>query len=329
MVTRNVIVTTALIAAVGIGAGIGIDRLVRSDGRPATSASAPATAAATAATAARPTGHSPKRYLFSQDAVAGTLTGPDDDHLTLELAGVRGSITRFTDRPQRTAQTVDVRDFLARWAARYATDPPNAVLSFRLPGQAAPQDIVLELTNPRYDRAAASARYDARRITVTADALPGVRHPLKPIAIATPNRFEAASLFIDDSDDTVNVMVKFGADYKYVWRPDLSQCAGYGSVGLAGFDPANLSYESYSDHSCFFRPTRARFDVYNTNPLISADGNPVKFGTVTFSGLGFISDCDGQLECDCGERDENDYVWLAFGSPPVGCNPEAFPDVRR
>ena len=65
------------------------------------------------------------------------------------------------------------------------------------------------------------------------------------------------------------------------------------------------------------------------NPLISADGNPVKFGTVTFSGLGFISDCDGQLECDCGERDENDYVWLAFGSPPVGCNPEAFPDVRR
>lgn len=138
-------------------------------------------------------------YLFVQDAAGGTLRGSDDQHLTLTLTGVADWVTRFADRPVRSAQTVDIRDFLARWRWRFGKSAPNVVLSYRLPGDPRPRDIVLELTNPRYDRATATATYDARRIHRTTDTLLDTRFPRTPVHYPTPQTFAGASIFIDDA----------------------------------------------------------------------------------------------------------------------------------
>jgi hypothetical protein len=138
-------------------------------------------------------------FLFSQDAAAGTLVGPDDQHLVLTLKPVRNWLTRFTDRPIHQAETVDLRDFLARWNARFAKHPPNGVLSFRVARDPYPRDMVLELSHPRYDRAARTITYDARRIKRSTDTLAGTKHKRKPVVYPIPARFESASLFIDNA----------------------------------------------------------------------------------------------------------------------------------
>jgi hypothetical protein len=143
------------------------------------------------------------RFLFAQDAASGSLKGPDEQHLKLTLRGVRDWVTRFDDRPVRAAQTVDVRDFLDRWHKRFATAPPNAVLSFRTSADAAPRDMVLELRHPHYDASAGTITYDARRLRRHSDNLPGTKYPRKAVIYPIPGEFQAASLFIDDAGDDI------------------------------------------------------------------------------------------------------------------------------
>ena len=90
-------------------------------------------------------------WLFVEDAAGGTITGPDDQHLKLKLNKVRKYITEFTDRPNRQAYALPNADFFTAWPQTFAGDPPNAVLSYSLPGQQQPLNIVLTLTNPQYD----------------------------------------------------------------------------------------------------------------------------------------------------------------------------------
>ena len=93
----------------------------------------------------------PVSWLFVEDAAGGTITGPDDQHLKLKLNKVRKYITEFTDRPNRQAYALPNADFFTAWPQTFAGDPPNAVLSYSLPGQQQPLNIVLTLTNPQYD----------------------------------------------------------------------------------------------------------------------------------------------------------------------------------
>ena len=158
-------------------------------------------AASTATSNATPT-----MYLFSQDASAGSLTGPDELHLTLTLTGIRRWVTRFTDRPFHAAQTVDLRDFLDRWNGRFGASPPNAVLSFKVAGDPRLRDMVLELRNPRYDRAEDTIVYSARRIRRTPDRLQGTRFHLPPVVYPIPHSFGPAALFIDDARRTCCVI---------------------------------------------------------------------------------------------------------------------------
>ena len=238
-------------------------------------------------------------YLFSQTAAGGSLRGTDERELTLTLSGVRDRVTRFTDRPARKAQTVDVRDFLARWDARFAVAPPNAVLSYRSPAERAPRELVLELRNPRYDRAARTMTYDARRIPETTDRIPGTKHPRRPVVQPLPRTFGAAALFIDDSSgDEVDVIVndvsaqnngQDEAGVRLAWRADLSQCAGYGTSDWRGGLQVYASYDSFSDGHCFFKPTYARFNIMVVQP----DGSLSNQGTITFSSSGFLVSCVG------------------------------------
>ncbi|MES1246429.1 MAG: hypothetical protein ABUS54_01995, partial [Actinomycetota bacterium] len=89
------------------------------------------------------------QFLWVLSGAHGTLSGPDDAHLTLRLAGARPWLTRFDDRPMRDAARVANRDFVSRWNLRFAHDPPNAVLSYD-DATGTPRQLVLELRLPQW-----------------------------------------------------------------------------------------------------------------------------------------------------------------------------------
>jgi len=144
----------------------------------------------------------PASWLFVEDAAGGTITGPDDQHLKLKLNKVRKYITEFTDRPNRQAYALPNADFFTDWPQTFAGDPPNAVLSYSLPGQQQPLNIVLTLTNPQYDAIKRTVAYDAVRILQATDIYLDIPDLAPFQTHKTPQRFGKASLFIDDATTT-------------------------------------------------------------------------------------------------------------------------------
>jgi hypothetical protein len=112
---------------------------------------------------------------------------------------VRKYITEFTDRPIRQADALPNADFFTAWPEMFAGDPPNAVLSYSLPSQSQPLNIVLTLTNPQYDALKRTVAYDAVRILQATDIY--LDNPdLAPFQThKTPLWFGKAALFIDGS----------------------------------------------------------------------------------------------------------------------------------
>ena len=137
----------------------------------------------------------PPSWLFVQEAASGTLKGPDDQHLTLTLKRVRDYTTGFTDRPYRDAVDIPTQTFIGAWDTAFANYPPNASLSYRLPGQARPQTLILELTTPTYDAKKSNVSYQAKLVHTAARPFDA---PLNSRAIKVPTRFSSPSLFIDD-----------------------------------------------------------------------------------------------------------------------------------
>ena len=90
-------------------------------------------------------------YLFAQAYQGGTLSGPDDKHLTLTVRGLRKHVTAFTDRPDRAAHLIANADFYRMWDPWFAGDPPNAVLSFTPKGAEEPVGLVVEISHPRWN----------------------------------------------------------------------------------------------------------------------------------------------------------------------------------
>ena len=153
------------------------------------------------ADAVSPKGSTAPRYLFSVPAAAGSLTGPDDGHLTLRLTGARDYLTRFTDRPFREAFVVADVDFARRFARDFAGSSPNAVLTYTPTGERIPTSIVLTIGRPRWDAGRSAWTLAARRIRKRPDNLPGSTVRITPPAIPNPHRFAQATLLIDDSID--------------------------------------------------------------------------------------------------------------------------------
>ena len=140
----------------------------------------------------------PASWLFVEDAAFGTITGPDDEHLKLKLNKVRKYITAFTDRPIRQADALPNADFFTDWPQMFAGDPPNAVLSYSLPSQSQPLNIVLTLTNPQYDALKRTVSYDAVRILQATDIPRDMIPDLAPFQRhKTPYKFGKSALFID------------------------------------------------------------------------------------------------------------------------------------
>ena len=81
-----------------------------------------------------------------------TAQGIDSAGGTLALRGVTPSTLYFSDRPQRVVGHMTTVDFVDLWAAgdnSFETDPPNAVLSFLVPGADVPEDVVIVIKEPK------------------------------------------------------------------------------------------------------------------------------------------------------------------------------------
>lgn len=139
----------------------------------------------------------PPVYLWSMASANGSLVGPDDENLRLSMTGVDRLVTRFTDRPDRTSTAVDTRDFFERWDERFSAVPPNAVLSYNVRHGQPPTQIVVMLTNPRYDPQADTLSFDADRIRRQADDLPDTDYPVTPPKIDNPTATGPLAVFID------------------------------------------------------------------------------------------------------------------------------------
>jgi hypothetical protein len=138
-------------------------------------------------------------YLWAIPSTSGSLTGPNDQHLTLRLVGVRNYLTRFTDRPVRQAYVVANVDFVRRFKHYFSDSHPNAVLSYTLGSKAVPIAIVLQLGQPRWDPTTSTMTFPATRIRKKEDDLPDTAVHIKPPFIPNPWHFDNAGLFIDSA----------------------------------------------------------------------------------------------------------------------------------
>jgi uncharacterized protein YjbI with pentapeptide repeats len=209
-----------------------------------------------AAAATTPRADAPS-YLFSIPTASGSLTGRNDQHLTLRLAGARDYLTRFTDRPVRQAFVVANVDFARRFRNYFASAAPNAVLTYTPRGAQIPVSIVLTIKQPRWNAQHATWTFSATRIRKQPDNLPDATVHIKPPFLANPRTFSQATLLIDDATncflpysecqgvDLAGERFLGGADLDHI---DLSG-ANISNAGLDGSDlsdadltNANLSY---------------------------------------------------------------------------------------
>ena len=183
-------------------------------------------------------------YLFSIPVASGSLTGADDQHLTLRLTGARDYLTRFSDEPLRQAFVVANVDFARRFKTYFASARPNAVLTYTPSGGQIPVSIVLTLGKPRWHAPHHTWTFPATRIRKQPGNLPGTTSHIKPQIIRTIRSFTRATLLIDDT----------GNCDQGVFQPD-EDCedADIAFVDLTGvdltganFSGANLSYVNLS-----------------------------------------------------------------------------------
>ena len=115
-----------------------------------------------------------KQYLFVQTANEGRLDGN-----VLTMSGLSPTIVYFSDRPGREVGFLTYPEFLGAWkraANSFASDPPNASLTYRDNGK--PAVAVLTLSEPSFSGGDLS-------------------YKVRFLQGKTPERFAPVSLFID------------------------------------------------------------------------------------------------------------------------------------
>jgi Pentapeptide repeats (8 copies) len=161
--------------------------------------------------------------LFSIPTASGSLTGANDQHLTLRLTGTRGHLTRFTDRPLPQAFVVTNGDFARRFKQYVAGSRPSAVLTFTRADGQIPVSVELTVGQPRWNAHQRTWSFAATRIRKRTDN--AARH------------FTRATLLIEGSTDCGQGVVQpyedcEGADLAFV---DLTD-ADLTGVNFSGAD---------------------------------------------------------------------------------------------
>lgn len=170
-------------------------------------------------------------YLFTVQAVNGSTqpSNPakgEDERFTLTFSGV-DPVTKFADRPFRSASVMSPAALVANWDAWFVGSAPNAVLTYTGAAGTAPQSIVVTLTRPRYEKAGRLLTFTAVRTYRTLDPSQKGKGWKRP---TTPRTFRSASLFIDDANGNVTSALTTQlqlAMQQYVFAPnDESTWAG-------------------------------------------------------------------------------------------------------
>ena len=131
--------------------------------------------------------------MFVQTAVEASTEGG-----VLTLHDVGASTLYFSDRPQRVVGHVTSEMFVDMWDEgenSFHDDPPNAVLAFLEPGDDAPEDVVIEIQNPRLEGSRLMYDFKTLEGSVPAAAKGGVTlfidpfgRPLSPVSAAGVHR---------------------------------------------------------------------------------------------------------------------------------------------
>ena len=132
--------------------------------------------------------------MFVQVAKGSTSQGG-----TLTLTGVSPSTLYFSDRPERVVGHMTTRQFVDEWSSgdnSFASDPPNAVLSFVGTGEDIPDDCVVVLRDA--EDLDESIRYSIEVLEGTMPASTGactlfidpLGRPLSPVSVAGMRRRE-------------------------------------------------------------------------------------------------------------------------------------------
>jgi len=131
--------------------------------------------------------------MFVQTAVAASAEGN-----ALTLHDVSASTLYFSDRPKRVVGHVTSGMFVDMWDEgenSFEEDPPNAVLAFLGSGDEVPEDVVIEIRNPRIEGSALTYDFETLEGTMPASATGGVTlfidpfgRPLSPVSAAGVHR---------------------------------------------------------------------------------------------------------------------------------------------
>lgn len=267
LVKRHVAIGAALVAltsAITVLAVMAIDRDGTAKPHAVTHAKPPQAGKGTEASA----------DLYTLEAKSGWVRKVSPRKWELYLQTPR--VVWFADRPGRASGPTTVAKLISAWPRLFYGTPPNGSLTAP-DAPDGPRPTTLILRAPRVDQSgvmsfsvsadegtsAATTEWFSRLTKIRATATGGV------------------SLFIDDSsDEQTTWIVADTMTMNLVWRPDLSQCAGYGTNSVADpYGPSYMyvTYETNASGWCFFRPTYARFDAYV---------NGTREGTITFDGHG-------------------------------------------
>ena len=110
-----------------------------------------------------------------------TASGIRTDDGSMTLLGLTPQTIYFSDRPERIVGHLTTKRFLELWSEgddSFAVDPPNAVLAWGEPGEDAPDEAVVTISDP----------------AVTED---GLRYRIQTLEGVLPARGGPCVLFID------------------------------------------------------------------------------------------------------------------------------------
>jgi hypothetical protein len=131
--------------------------------------------------------------LYLLQAKGGVIGGSK-----LVLHGVQPSVASFSDRPRRSAGSIEAPRLAARWGKIFGGVAPNAALEV----QGAPKDAdvaLIELRSPRYDRADHTLTFSVHRLKHVGD--PALKELDRRADGDAVKKFGAASLFIDNGGE--------------------------------------------------------------------------------------------------------------------------------
>jgi hypothetical protein len=86
-----------------------------------------------------------------EDMFVQTASGIRTDDGTMTLLGLTPHTIYFSDRPERIVGHITTHRFLQWWSEgddSFAVDPPNAVLAWGEPGEDAPEEAVVVISDP-------------------------------------------------------------------------------------------------------------------------------------------------------------------------------------